>query len=88
PLLETLIFQYAIIETCRKKYHPMVCCLISATAFSVFHFYNPIYVIYAFFAGMMFGYFYFIRTTVWRGVLLVFFAHFFYNSLVFLVTLP
>ena len=89
PIFETLIFQYAIIETLReKRVRLRWAILASATVFALSHYYNPFYVVYAFFPGLMFGYLYFLPGKVIYGCLVVLTVHMLFNSIgVFLSTL-
>lgn len=57
PLIETLIFQYLIIKGVRyltKNIH--IQCIVSAVLFSVNHNFNVLYMIDAFFIGLILGY--------------------------------
>jgi uncharacterized protein len=83
PLIETLIFQLAIIETVRKKLSPFFACLVSALIFGLQHCYNFYYFLFAFFVGIILAYLYYIGGTRLKGFLLVLTAHMLYNSLVF-----
>lgn len=85
PLFETILFQYGIIEIVRKRFNPFVCCCISSFVFASMHTYNVFYFFFAFLGGLLFGYLYFIGKSVKMGILLVFFVHIIYNSLVFMI---
>jgi|GEM_PF-943770 len=87
PLLETVIFQYAIIESIRGKLRIRYVVVISALCFSLIHLYSVSYFIYALFGGLAFGLLYFLQETVFRSVLMVWMAHFLFNLIVFLVRL-
>ncbi|MCB2361671.1 type II CAAX prenyl endopeptidase Rce1 family protein [Clostridium estertheticum] len=60
PLIETLIFQYAIIKYLRKlnilKNRNLIIILISAILFGLAHTYNLQYVIHTFFIGILLAY--------------------------------
>lgn len=84
PVIETLIFQYALIETIRQKVKPFYACLISASFFALAHIYSPYYVLFAFVSGLLFGYLYLSRKSVLRACLLVLIAHASYNYIVYL----
>ncbi|MEO5891649.1 MAG: CPBP family intramembrane glutamic endopeptidase [Ferruginibacter sp.] len=83
PLIETLIFQVAIIETIKKKLSPLLSCTVSALFFGLLHYYNFYYVLFAFLVGLMFAYLYYIGGSILRGSLLVLGTHALYNSIVF-----
>ncbi len=55
PILETLIFQWLIIETMIKKISSRFAIFTSAALFGLSHFYNPLYIINTFFIGLLFG---------------------------------
>ncbi|MBW7914379.1 MAG: CPBP family intramembrane metalloprotease [Taibaiella sp.] len=63
PILETLVYQYLIIRLFMyfaksRKYYPCAI-LISAIAFGLGHTYNPAYIFFAFFIGLVLAYMYY-----------------------------
>jgi len=57
PLIETLIFQTAVIRTILfffEKYRKLAV-FVSASLFSIIHIYSAVYVIFGFFAGLIFA---------------------------------
>jgi membrane protease YdiL (CAAX protease family) len=81
PLVETIIFQYGIIETFKSRYKPLICCIISAFLFALIHMYNYFYFLFAFFSGLVLAYVYYIGNINRKGILFVFLVHFIYNSI-------
>ncbi len=64
PFLETLIFQFLIIEGLSKlKAKPLIVVSVSAALFSLAHGYNVVYIVAVFPAGLLFGYYYYILRT-------------------------
>lgn len=59
PIVETLIFQYLIIEVLLNlKLKPWVCILVSALLFGVSHWYNLVYILVTTVVGLIFAYYY------------------------------
>ncbi|WP_113651509.1 CPBP family intramembrane glutamic endopeptidase [Pedobacter namyangjuensis] len=59
PILETIIFQYIVIETLtRFKIMPIICVFISGILFGMAHWYNLIYVVVLTIVGFIFAYYY------------------------------
>lgn len=63
PIVETLVYQYLIIRLFMyfaksRKYYPCAI-LISAIAFGLVHTYNPAYIFFAFFIGLVLAYMYY-----------------------------
>ena len=59
PLIETLIYQFAIIEIgFRLKFHPLLSIIISALAFGLSHHYNIVYVLITTVSGFIYAYYY------------------------------
>lgn len=86
PILETLIFQYAIIEICKRiKMALKYCCLVSALAFAIFHLYNIFYFLYAFIAGLMFAYLYIKGKNIRNAILYSLIGHVIYNGIVLII---
>lgn len=86
PLIETFIFQYAIIETVKKKNSLLIACIVSAFVFAILHWYNFYYFLFAFVSGMFLAYLYCLGKTIIKGLLLVLSAHALYNLFVFTIT--
>ncbi|MBP8067606.1 MAG: CPBP family intramembrane metalloprotease [Pedobacter sp.] len=84
PILETVIFQYALIESIRQKIKPLYACFVSATAFALVHCYSVFYFLFAFISGLIFAYLYYLEKSVLKSFLLVLCTHFLYNLLVYL----
>ena len=63
PVLETILFQYIIIEFCLKVFKIHIwAILISSIVFCSVHFYNPIYLLMAFVGGLILSnYYLFVR---------------------------
>lgn len=59
PVIETLIFQYFIIETLlNSKVAPWICVVVSALLFGISHYYNLAYVLVTTIVGFIFAYYY------------------------------
>lgn len=84
PIIETLIFQYALIESIRQKIQPIFTCFFSALAFALVHFYSICYFLFALVSGLIFAYLYFLEKSVWKSFLLVLTAHTLYNLLIYM----
>ncbi|WJS94594.1 CPBP family intramembrane metalloprotease [Flavobacterium johnsoniae] len=85
PFIETLLFQYAVIEISKSiKMALKYCCLVSAFAFAAFHLYNFFYFSYAFVTGLLFAYLYTRGKNQRSAILLPFIAHVIYNGIVFI----
>lgn len=84
PVLETLIFQYALIESIRQRFHPLYSCFISTFAFALVHLYSVYYFFFAIISGLIFAYLYLLEKSVIRGSLLVLTTHILYNLLIYL----
>ncbi|QSB29101.1 CPBP family intramembrane glutamic endopeptidase [Flavobacterium sp. CLA17] len=85
PILETLLFQYAIIEFCkRKKMALQYCCLLSAFIFASMHLYNIFYFLYAFVGGLMFAYLYLAGRNKKNAILITAATHIIYNGIVYI----
>ena len=83
PLLETLIFQYAIIDYARNKISLKASCIISALFFALFHMYNVYYFLFAFFSGLILANAYATAKNLKQALIGTFLIHSFYNLLVF-----
>ncbi len=84
PVIETVIFQYALIESIRQKIQPLYACFFSALAFAFVHFYSVYYFLFALISGLIFAYLYLLEKSVIKGSLLVLTAHILYNLLIYL----
>ena len=84
PILETFVFQYALIESIRQKIKPLFACFLSATAFALGHCYSVFYFLFAFISGLIFAYLYCLEKSILKSFLLVLCAHFLYNLLIFM----
>lgn len=85
PILETLLFQYAVIEFCkRKKMALQYCCLLSAFIFASMHLYNVFYFLYAFVTGLLFAYLYLAGKNEKNAILLTLVTHIIYNGIAFI----
>ncbi|MGM9475030.1 lysostaphin resistance A-like protein [Pedobacter sp. GSP4] len=85
PILETIIFQYAIIETAKNKMPKVYACFLSALFFGITHLYNFYYFLFAFIAGLLFAYIYTIGNTVMKSIGYVFTVHVIYNLIIFCI---
>ena len=83
PLFETLVFQFGIIETVKKRLSPILSCLVSALFFGATHLYNIQYFFFTFLVGVFLAWLYFIGGTKLRGFLLVLISHMIHNFLAF-----
>lgn len=83
PIIETLIFQYALIESVRQKIRPLYACILSAFAFALAHFYSVYYFLFALISGLIFAYMYYLEKSVIKSFLVVLTAHFLYNLLIY-----
>lgn len=84
PILETLVFQYALIESIRQKIKPLYACFLSATAFALVHCYSIYYFLFALISGVIFAYLYYLEKSVVKSFLLVLSVHFLYNLLIYI----
>ena len=86
PIIETFLFQYAVIEISRsKKIALKYCCLLSAFVFALSHLYNFFYFLYAFVAGLMFAYLYSVGKNSNNAIVLTLITHIIYNGIVFIM---
>lgn len=87
PLIETLVFQYGIIEyLLNKKFRVRWIIIISAMAFAGLHMYNIFYALYTLIPGILFGYLYFIPRRTIARFFTVFTAHFIFNLFGYILT--
>jgi len=86
PFLETLVLQYAIIETAKKSMSTFFACLLSALIFGLLHFYNWFYFVYAILAGLLLAYLYIVGSLSKNGFLMTLIAHVLHNSTVFILS--
>lgn len=87
PVIETLIFQYALIESIRQRIQPLYACFLSAFAFALVHFYSIYYFLFALISGLIFAYLYLLDKSVIKATLLVLTAHILYNLLAYMIRL-
>lgn len=86
PLIETLLFQYTVIEICKSiKMRLRYCCIISAFTFGLLHLYNIFYFLYAFSGGLLFAFLYVRGKNQKNAIILPLVAHTIYNGIVFVV---
>ena len=87
PLIETLFFQFFIIELISALLPKRIffACLISSAVFSLNHLFSILYVILTFFAGFILAIAFFSSRKGWRGFMLVFCIHAFYNCFVLII---
>lgn len=86
PLIETLLFQYLVIEICKTiKMRLRYCCFISAIIFASFHLYNVFYFLYTFAGGLLFAFLYLRGKNQKNAILLPLVAHTLYNGIVFII---
>jgi membrane protease YdiL (CAAX protease family) len=85
PLLETLIFQYSIMEILKYKFSTTYCCIISAILFALTHAHSVLYFLWAIFAGLSFSVLYHFGSVKKKGFILVVTGHALYNLTGFLL---
>ena len=86
PLIETLLFQYAVIEICKSiKMRLKYCCFLSAFVFALFHLYNVFYFWFTFIGGLLFAFLYAKGENKKKAIALPLIAHTIYNGFVFIV---
>ncbi|WP_433835642.1 lysostaphin resistance A-like protein [Flavobacterium anhuiense] len=86
PLMETLLFQYAVIEIFKSlKVKLKYCCFISALSFALMHLYNIFYFLYAFAGGLLFAFLYIRGKNQKNAIVLPLIAHTIYNGIVFIL---
>ncbi|MRX41313.1 CPBP family intramembrane metalloprotease [Flavobacterium sp. LC2016-23] len=85
PIIETLLFQYVVIEICKdQKMALKYCCLLSAFIFASLHLYNVFYFLYAFVTGLLFAYLYVAGKNEKDAILLPLVTHIIYNGIAFI----
>ena len=84
PFIETIIFQYGIIEVLSKRIGPKYACIFAAVTFALVHYYNPYYALFAFLSGLIFAYLYLIGKPRGEGFTMAFVAHILVNVLIYL----
>lgn len=87
PILETLIFQYALIELLLKtRLRPIFVVAISALLFGVNHHYNLVYILVMTVIGFLFALYYMMLRAQggWNKILLVVLLHALWNLIAFL----
>ena len=85
PLLETILFQCAIIESFKGKSKLKWGMPVSALIFGLVHLYNPVYFIYGILAGFILAFVYIIPESLWKRILFTYCTHLLYNLTVFLL---
>ncbi len=70
PIIEELLFRGIVYNKIKEDYKPMKSIIISSIIFSLFHFSNPLNVLYAFMMSFMFIYLYEKYKTLWAPILL------------------
>lgn len=83
PLIETIIFQFIIIEILYEKVRKEIICLISALIFASTHLYNVLYFVFALIIGLALAYLYFIGKVNKKAFQYVYLTHLLYNSIAF-----
>lgn len=83
PLLETIIFQFIIIEILYEKVRKELICLISGLLFASTHLYNFLYFVFALIIGFAFAYLYFIGKINKKAFQYVYLTHLIYNLMAF-----
>lgn len=84
PLVETYVCQYLFFKYLLKHLSGGVIILLSAIVFGLLHTYNSVYVLYAFFSGLLLSLSYYYRLNSYPFVI-VFLIHSIYNLLAFLL---
>jgi Type II CAAX prenyl endopeptidase Rce1-like len=84
PLIETLFIQFLIIEILYTIFPRQIflACLISSTIFSLNHLFSILYILSTFLGGFILAIAFFSSGKGWRGFMLVFCIHSFYNFFV------
>jgi len=84
PLIETYLCQYLFFEHLSKYLKNSVIIFLSAVVFGLGHTYNSVYMLYAFFSGLLYsvGYYYRLNS---NPFVIVFLIHSIYNLLTFLL---
>ena len=84
PLVETYLFQYLFFEHLSRYLKNSVIIFVSAMVFGLVHTYNSVYILYAFFSGLLYsvGYYYRLNS---HPYVIVFLIHSVYNLLALLL---
>jgi hypothetical protein len=87
PLIETLFIQFLIIELLSALLPKQIffACLMSSAIFSLNHLFSVLYVVFTFIGGIILALAFFSGGKGWRGFLLVFCIHAFYNCFVLII---
>lgn len=87
PLIETLFIQFLVMEILSALLPKQIffACLISSAIFSLNHLFSILYVFFTFFAGFILAIAFFSSGKGWRGFMLVFCIHAFYNCFVLII---
>lgn len=86
PLIETLIFQYALISYILSKWSNafLLSCIVTAILFGLSHIYSPEYILKTFLSGLLFGTLYLVAfKKKTNAFIVVAVAHSIYNFIVF-----
>ena len=83
PLIETYFCQYLFFKYLLKYLNAGVVILLSATGFALLHTYNSVYIVYAFFSGLLLSLSYYYRLNS-NPFVFAFLMHSIYNLLTFL----
>ena len=83
PIIETVLFQFLVIEILNEKLKKEIICIISALIFASTHMYNFIYFSFAIIIGLNFAYLYYLGRPSNKGFFIVFVTHLIYNAIVF-----
>jgi membrane protease YdiL (CAAX protease family) len=84
PALETYFFQHLFFEYLSRYFKSSVIVFVSAFVFSLFHFYNSWYIVYAFFSGLLLSASYCYRPNAYP-FLITLLIHSIYNLCAFLL---
>jgi membrane protease YdiL (CAAX protease family) len=86
PLLETIFFQWLVIEIMDKKMSARIVVFISAVLFGLSHFYYPLYIINTFFVGLILSTGYVLaKAKGLNPILITFGIHSLHNFIILLV---
>jgi membrane protease YdiL (CAAX protease family) len=85
PIIETIIFQFIIIEIFYEKCNKYLICGLSAILFASSHLYNILYFVFAFIMGLAFAYLYILGKKKEKGIKYVFLSHLIYNLIAFIL---
>lgn len=79
PIIETLVFQYALLHLLLKFLRPFIAVCLAALVFGIFHFYNPVYfaatVIPGFIFASLFYVYWKLKGELFEALLLIILIH-------------